>query len=140
MATNSNQSRGEGSHAPSKRRGTGPRTAAGKDRSKQNAIKHGLLSQVVVLNHESQSEFDDLLNGLRRNLKPEGTLEEELVGKIAVLLWRHRRFIQVEHAGIQQNIDAQQNHEAGYSRAALRIESMVEKHIAETDRRGGLFE
>jgi len=71
----------------------GPRTAKGKQKSKHNALKHGVFSQVVLLNGEPRVEFDSLLSGLWNRLEPEGTLEELLVDKLAALVWRHRRLI-----------------------------------------------
>jgi|SRR6185437_563736 len=64
---------------------TGPPTRQGKERSKYNAIKHGIFSNLPFLHGESKAQFDSLLNGLREYLKPEGTLEEVLVEKLATL-------------------------------------------------------
>jgi hypothetical protein len=72
-------------------RWTGPRTAAGKERSSMNAMKHGLTSRRVVLAHENQAEFDALLKELLDESHPVGTLEFELVNDIAAALWRLRR-------------------------------------------------
>jgi len=81
---------------------TGPRTPQGKERSKRNALKHGILSQVALLKGESRAEYDALLNGLRENLQPQGTLEEVLVEKLALCTWRHRRVIIAETAEIRK--------------------------------------
>jgi hypothetical protein len=75
------------------RRGTGPRTHQGKQKSKRNALKHGIFSHIVLIKDEPRAEFDSLRGGLRNNLEPEGTLEELLVDKLAALVWRHRRLI-----------------------------------------------
>jgi len=72
-------------------RWTGPRTAAGKERSSMNALKHGLTSRRVVLAHENRAEFDALLKDLLDESQPVGTLEFELVNDIAAALWRLRR-------------------------------------------------
>ena len=85
---------------PSSRKATGPRTPPGKQRSKLNALKHGLLSKAVLLKDESRAEYESLLNGLRENLQPQGKLETVLVEKLAVLLWRQRRLLQAERAEI----------------------------------------
>src|SRR5712691_9487090 len=87
------------------RRATGPRTPAGKERSKQNARKHGIFSKVVLLKDEPRSQFNSLLQGLRENLQPEGTLEEVLVEKLATFLWRHRRLIIAETAEIRKGVE-----------------------------------
>jgi hypothetical protein len=98
-----------GSDAQRSRRSgaTGPRTAQGKERSKRNAIKHGIFSQVALLKGESRAQFDALLNGLRDSLQPEGALEETLVEKIALLVWRQRRLIIAETAEIQSSMEFQ---------------------------------
>jgi hypothetical protein len=86
-------------------RTTGPRTPQGKDRSKNNALKFGIFSKTVVLPGESQSEFNALLNGLRKDLGPVGTLEETLVEKVAGLWWRYRRFLIAEAAEIRAGME-----------------------------------
>jgi hypothetical protein len=48
------------------------------------------------LQGESRAEFDSLFNILRETLQPEGALEEILVEKLAMILWRHRRLISAE--------------------------------------------
>jgi hypothetical protein len=80
---------------------TGPRTPAGKDRIKHNAVKHGIFSKVALLKNESRSEFDSLLNGLSADFQPKGILEEVLVEKLAILLWRLRRLFIAEVAEIE---------------------------------------
>src|SRR5579884_1766368 len=70
---------------------TGPRTAAGKQRSSLNALKHGLTSRRVVLPYENQAEYDALLKDLLDESQPVGIIEFELVNDIAAALWRLRR-------------------------------------------------
>lgn len=86
---------------------TEPRTTQGKDRSNRNALKHGIFSQAVLLKGESRAEYDALLNGLRENLQPEGTLEEMLVEKLAMDAWRLRRLFIAEAAENQRSFDSQ---------------------------------
>jgi hypothetical protein len=47
------------------RRSGGPRTLAGKQRSRDNARKHGLLSAVAVLPNESREDYEALREGFR---------------------------------------------------------------------------
>lgn len=81
---------------------TGPRTRAGKEITKHNALKHGIFSKVVLLQSESRAEFDSLLGGLRNDFQPKGTFEEILVEKLASLVWRYRRLMIAEAAEIQK--------------------------------------
>jgi hypothetical protein len=70
---------------------TGPKSASGKANSSQNALKHGLTGQVVVISGEDPAEFDDLRLMLWNQYEPHGVAEEELVDRIAAHLWRLRR-------------------------------------------------
>ena len=83
---------------------TGPRTPQGKDKSKRNATKHGILSGSLILPRESRAEYESLLNGLQASLEPKGMLEEILVEKLATNLWRHRRLIAAESAEIRGSV------------------------------------
>jgi len=85
------------------RRKTGPRTSQGKQRSRQNALKHGLFSG-VLLGHESQSQFHSLARGLEDDFMPVRTLESILVEKLCMLLWRYGRLLRVESAILQEQI------------------------------------
>jgi hypothetical protein len=80
---------------------TGPRTSEGKNRSKYNAVKHGIFSKVLLVKDESKGEFDPLLDGLADHFRPDGTLEEILVEKLATLFWRYRRLLIAERAQVQ---------------------------------------
>jgi hypothetical protein len=120
------------------RRGTGPRTQIGKERSKYNALKHGLFAKVVLLPHEPQSQFDDLLHGLQQDYMPEGMLEMALVEKLATNLWRYRRFLQAETAEVQENIELQEE-ESSTTPIILEFGRMkYEKYRAEANRRGDI--
>jgi hypothetical protein len=93
-------------HSPSRAsRATGPRTTPGKERSKHNALKHGIFSKLVLLKDEPSAGFDALLKGLRKDLQPEGTLEDVLVEKLGVLLWRQRRLVIAETAEIRKAVE-----------------------------------
>jgi hypothetical protein len=57
---------------------TGPQTPEGKAQSSQNARKHGLTAQDLVIGPEDREEFDELLAGLEVDVAPEGTLQQAL--------------------------------------------------------------
>lgn len=75
---------------------TGPRTPAGKARSSRNATRHGMLSQRMLLDGESEEELRTLRQGMRQSLRPVGELEEELVERMVTATWRKRRVDRVE--------------------------------------------
>lgn len=78
-------------------RSTGPRTEAGKDRSRRNAFKHGILASALLnTGSEDAAAFDEFLIALQRDLAPVGILEETLVERIAICHWRHRRALLCE--------------------------------------------
>ncbi len=80
---------------------TGPRTAAGKVASSGNAVQHGILSRHLILPGESRDEFDALLLQLMTEQQPVGTLEQALVERMAIALWRQRRLVAAETAQLQ---------------------------------------
>ena len=61
---------------------TGPRTAAGRQRSSRNSLRHGIRSDKYLLPGEEE-EFQLLLEALREHWKPATALEERRVFKIA---------------------------------------------------------
>jgi len=125
---------------PAVRRATGPRSVPGKDRIKHNALKHGIFSKAVLLKGESREEFVVLLKGLRTDIRPVGTLEETLVEKLAVLIWRYRRLIAFETGGIRKNIEFPGSDETNDSREEgankLTLEVRYIGQPAEWDPRG----
>ncbi len=79
---------------------TGPKSARGKASSSRNAQTHGLLSRHLIIAGEDRSEFDLLLATLQTELRPVGLLENSLAERMAVTLWRQRRLVKAESAGI----------------------------------------
>jgi len=75
---------------------TGPRTPEGKAAASRNAVKHGLLSEEVLLPGEDGEALRELGESLRAELKPQGTLENLLVDCIIAANWRLRRLGRVE--------------------------------------------
>ncbi len=70
---------------------TGPKTPEGKAAVRHNAMKHGLLSQDVLLPGEDESALRELAGLLRDELQPIGELESLLVDRIIAAHWRLRR-------------------------------------------------
>ena len=50
----------------------GPKTEAGRQRSSQNALKHGLTAQTLVLPTEDPDEFNQLLTSCLDQFQPDG--------------------------------------------------------------------
>jgi hypothetical protein len=75
---------------------TGPRTAAGKARSSQNALKHGLRAQATVLPDENTADFDFLVSELENQFQPQTPIEWTLLRQLADAEWRMRRVPSLE--------------------------------------------
>ena len=75
---------------------TGPRTVEGKAIVARNAMTHGLRAQQVLIDGESQEEFEWLYEAMVAERKPVGVLEHELVETIVVSLWRLKRAKRIE--------------------------------------------
>ena len=76
---------------------TGPRSLAGKERSSQNAIKHGLTAHRIIPGEDAQEHLNfraQLMNAY----KPKFRNEVEFVERIAGLLWRMKRIEAFESA------------------------------------------
>jgi hypothetical protein len=91
------------------RRATGPRTLEGKAIASQNAVKHGLTAQSVLVSggdcQENPAEFQIVCDAVYDGLRPEGPLEEMLADRIAIGFWRKRRAWRYESAEIRRHGD-----------------------------------
>ena len=91
----------------SRARSRGPVTTAGKRRSSQNALAHGLLSDCVVLPGESRQAFQHLLTQYTERLAPQDALEFGLIEEMAAAYWRLRRAWAIENNLLAESLDAQ---------------------------------
>jgi hypothetical protein len=78
------------------RKSTGPKTPEGKSVVSHNALKHGLLSQQILLPDEDEASLVQLSEQLHSWLQPVGELESLLVERIVTAAWRLRRVLAVE--------------------------------------------
>jgi hypothetical protein len=85
---------------------TGPRTPEGKAKSSLNNLRHGLAGAFRVLDHESQSEFDDLAAALCDEHQPATATEAILVQRLAEHFWLSRRAQNLQDAAIIGNSPA----------------------------------
>ncbi|MGY6278122.1 hypothetical protein [Methylomonas sp. MgM2] len=69
-----------------------------------NAMKHGILSKLVVLPHEDQSEYSDLLDALKAEHRPEGMTELHLIEELTAIMWRKRRVLLAENAAVNRGL------------------------------------
>ncbi len=70
---------------------TGPRTQAGKQRSSQNALRHGLTAASPVLRSEDPAAFDAHRRRFLDEYKPATPTESQLVQELVDTSWRLNR-------------------------------------------------
>ncbi len=75
---------------------TGPRTAAGKQRSSLNALRHGLTGQTIVLPTEDQSAYQRHSQSFLDECQPKGAIETQLVQSLLDTSWQLNRAAAVE--------------------------------------------
>ncbi len=70
---------------------TGPRTENGKSRSRMNALRHGVTSQLVVLPTDDIELYNAFTASWHADFKPHGVLETQFVQTLADTQWRLNR-------------------------------------------------
>ncbi len=83
---------------------TGPKTHEGKERSRANALKHGLTGGGVVLAPESAAEVDRLTQDLEAEMRPDGTVAKALVRRVATCIVRMERGMVQENAALAERV------------------------------------
>ena len=103
----------------------GPKTDEGKEISKMNALKHGLLSKEVLIGGEDEEELLSLTKRIRSEIKPETEIERLLTDRIVANVWRLKRALGMENGevistggGLMYNSDR-----------FFRYETMLEKSL-----------
>jgi hypothetical protein len=134
----------QGDLAPSERRlaanranaqlSTGPRTEAGKAKSSLNAVKTGLTGRTVLLPAEDAAAYGAHIERFRKELKPVGERETQLVQSLADTQWRLDRIPGLEFGlfalGRKRYADLFEEEEDEQVRAAL-----LDAHILMTEAR-----
>jgi hypothetical protein len=78
------------------RKSTGPVTQEGKQRSRCNAVRHGLTAETVIGALEDAEDYDDFQAAIIADYDAQSAVERELVLRLASLLWRLRRATTME--------------------------------------------
>jgi hypothetical protein len=77
-------------------RSTGPKTETGKQRSSQNAVRHGLTAETVIEPLEDPEDYKVFEQAVTADYDAETAVERELILRLASLLWRLRRSALIE--------------------------------------------
>ncbi len=75
---------------------TGPRTEAGKARTRLNAFRHGLTGQILVLSPDEAETYRNHHAEIRKHYQPVGPIESALTDQVATGIWRLQRAQAIE--------------------------------------------
>ena len=78
------------------RKSTGPTTEEGKQRSRCNAVRHGLMAETVIGALEDAEDYRAFEAAITADYDAQSAVERELVLRLASLLWRLRRATTME--------------------------------------------
>ena len=77
-------------------RSTGPRSEAGKQQSRRNAVRHGLTAETVIGALENAEDYKAFESAVTADYDAQSAVERELVLRLASILWRLRRATTME--------------------------------------------
>jgi hypothetical protein len=80
---------------------TGPKTEGGKQRSRGNAVRHGLTAETVIDILEDPEDYKAFELSVTADFDAQTAVERELVLRLASLLWRLRRATAIETGLLQ---------------------------------------
>jgi hypothetical protein len=75
---------------------TGPKTKAGKLRSSQNALRHGLTAESAILPTDDRETYRRHVETFYNEYHPQGATETHLVQTMADTAWRQNRIASLE--------------------------------------------
>ena len=87
-------------------RSTGPRTPAGKARSRRNALKSGVLATKLLVPPEDRAYVARLHADIRAEIQPASPVEEHLVNRFVDIAWRLQLIVRYENRGVQERLRA----------------------------------
>ena len=82
----------------------GPRTQSGKDRSKLNAVKHGMRAATLVLLDEDPEALEERRAEWAASLMPRGAAEQRIVDDAVEYSWLRDRARRAQEARVATNI------------------------------------
>jgi hypothetical protein len=84
---------------------TGPSTLEGKERSRCNAVRHGLTAETVIAALDNAEDYQAFQAAVTADYDAESAVERELVLRLASVLWRLRRATGIEAALFEKTMD-----------------------------------
>jgi len=125
------------------KKSTGPKTPAGKSRTRFNAVKHGLCSRRVIYNPDGQLEDEGLkalLDDLRLKYGNDDVRTELLVESLVVEYWRGQQAVEQEidflknggwHFGPQGNVRNLERYRTAGQKNFFRLLELLDARAAE---------
>ena len=98
---------------------TGPSTPKGKERSRCNALRHGLTAETVIATIENAEDYQAFEAAVTADYDAESAVERELVLRLASVLWRVRRATGIETSLFESVIAEPEKPENGSLRLTL---------------------
>ena len=83
---------------------TGPKTEAGKEVSRRNALKHGMTGDGLALPDEDAAEVAASFDRFARQMKPKTEIGRKLVFRVALMTLRLERFAEAEAATLSDRV------------------------------------
>ena len=71
---------------------TGPKTEAGKQASRRNAVRHGLTAETVLSALEDAEDYKAFEAAITADYDAQSAVERELVLRLASILWRRHDY------------------------------------------------
>src|SRR6202046_2780212 len=87
------------------RKSTGPITEEGKQRSRCNAVRHGLTAETVIGGLEDAEDYKAFEAAVTADYDAQSAVERELVLRLASVLWRLRRATTMETGLFEMQAD-----------------------------------
>jgi len=106
---------------------TGPKTSEGKERSRCNAIRHGLTAETVIVGFEDVNDYEAFQATVIADYDAQSAVERELVLRLASVLWRLRRATGIETSLFESAIKQSRQPELLLSRLLLDSENQSTK-------------
>lgn len=115
----------------------GPKTQAGKQRCRLNAVKTGAFAKSIVLKNESPALLAKLRDEYYQHLQPANPIERDLVEEMVVSKWLCRRAWRLESSSVnykmdqqKDTVDAQHSSLQEHSRTAIAHTDMYDNSVA----------
>src|SRR4029453_19216592 len=99
---------------------TGPKTSEGKERSRCNAIRHGLTAETVIVGFEDAGDYEAFEATVIADYDARSAVERGLVLRLASVLWRLRRATGIETA-LFDSVIKQSGQSDGFARASANL-------------------